>query len=99
VRVLCRPPIAAGFRLAGFDPVEAEDASEGARRLLAMLEDRDAGVVLVQDDFHDALPPGERRPGPARFPGRAAFRRRRSSAGRQPRRSSPISCAGRSGTG
>ena len=61
VRVLCRPSIAAGFRLAGFDPVEAGDASEGARRLLGMLDDPEAGVVLVQEDFHDTLPPGERR--------------------------------------
>jgi len=61
VRVLCRPSIASGFRLAGFDPIEAGDPSEGARRLLGMLEDPDAGVVLVQEDFHDALSPGDRR--------------------------------------
>ena len=67
VRILCRPAIAAGFRLAGFEPDEAEDAGEGARRLVALLEEPDAGVVLVQDDFYAALPDTERR-GLARRP-------------------------------
>jgi len=61
VRILCRPAIAAGFRLAGFDPDEAQDAEEGARRLVALLEQPDAGVVLVQEDFYAALPDTERR--------------------------------------
>ena len=61
VRVLCRPAVAGGFRMAGFEPVEASDAAEGARRLLTLLDDPDAGVVLVQEDFHQALPAGERR--------------------------------------
>jgi len=67
VRILCRPAIAAGFRLAGFDPDEAEDAGKGARRLVALLEQPDAGVVLVQEDFYAALPDTERR-GLARRP-------------------------------
>ena len=33
VRVLCRPPLAAGFRLAGLTPIEAQDPEEGGRRL------------------------------------------------------------------
>jgi vacuolar-type H+-ATPase subunit F/Vma7 len=61
VLVLCRPAIAAGFRLAGFHPVEAENAAEGARRLAALLDEQDAGVVLVQEDFYAALPGTERR--------------------------------------
>jgi len=61
VRALCRPGIAAGFRLAGLDAVEARDASEGAKRLLDLLEDADTGVVLLQEDFHDALSAAERR--------------------------------------
>ena len=60
VRVLCRPAIAAGFHLAGFDPEEARDVDEGSRRLVAMLEQADAGVVLVQDDFYAALPDATR---------------------------------------
>jgi vacuolar-type H+-ATPase subunit F/Vma7 len=61
VRVLCRPAVAAGFRLAGFAPMEAEDAGEGARRLAAMLEQPDTGVVLVEEAFHAALSETERR--------------------------------------
>lgn len=67
VRILCRPPIAAGFRLAGFNPVEAQDPAEGARRLVALLEQEDVAVILVQDDFYGALPQSERR-GLARRP-------------------------------
>ena len=61
VRVLCRPAIAAGFRLAGLAPDEAENAAEGARRLAALIEQPDAGVVLVQQDFYAALPEADRR--------------------------------------
>jgi vacuolar-type H+-ATPase subunit F/Vma7 len=61
VRVLCRPAVAAGFRLAGFTPDEANDAGEGARRLAALLDQPDAGVVLVQEDFHAALSDADRR--------------------------------------
>jgi vacuolar-type H+-ATPase subunit F/Vma7 len=60
VRVLCRPAVAAGFRLAGLEPAEAADGAEGARRLAALLEDEDVGVVLVQDDFYAALPDAAR---------------------------------------
>ena len=55
IRVLCRPAVAAGFRLAGFEPLMAEDAADGARHLEAMIDDPDAGVVLVQEDFYAAL--------------------------------------------
>ncbi|HEX6106361.1 MAG TPA: V-type ATP synthase subunit F [Gemmatimonadales bacterium] len=61
VRVLCRPAVAGGFRLAGLAPVEAEDAADGAHRLTRLLDDEDAGVILVQDDFYAALPDAERR--------------------------------------
>jgi vacuolar-type H+-ATPase subunit F/Vma7 len=61
VRVLCRPAIAAGFRLAGLRPETASDPTEGARRLAAMLDEEDAGVILTEEDFHAALPEAERR--------------------------------------
>lgn len=61
VRVLCRPAIAAGFRLAGFLPEIASDAAEGSRRLAAMLDEESAGVILVEEDFHAALAEPERR--------------------------------------
>jgi vacuolar-type H+-ATPase subunit F/Vma7 len=61
VRVLCRPAVAAGFRLAGLRPDLAEDAAEGAVRLATLLEDPAVGVVLVQEDFHSALAETHRR--------------------------------------
>ncbi|HEY9507213.1 MAG TPA: V-type ATP synthase subunit F [Gemmatimonadales bacterium] len=61
MRVLCRPAIAPGFRLAGLRPEVASDPPDGARRLASMLDDEDAGVILVQEDFHAALPEVQRR--------------------------------------
>ena len=61
VRILCRPAVAAGFRLAGFTPEEAEDTGEGARRLAGLLEQPDTGVVLVEEAFHAVLSEAERR--------------------------------------
>jgi vacuolar-type H+-ATPase subunit F/Vma7 len=61
VRVICRPAIAAGFRLAGLRPEIASDPTDGARRLAAMLDEDDAGVILAEEDFHAALPETERR--------------------------------------
>ena len=55
IKVLCRPAVAAGFRLAGFEPLMAEDAADGARHLATLIDDPDAGVVLVQEDFYAAL--------------------------------------------
>jgi vacuolar-type H+-ATPase subunit F/Vma7 len=61
VRVLCRPAIAAGFRLAGLRPDVAADGAEGSRRLVGMLDQSDAGVILAEEDFFAALPEAERR--------------------------------------
>ena len=61
VRILCRPAVAGGFRLAGLEPAEAADCEEGGRRLALLLEDEEAGVILVQDDFYAALPDAARR--------------------------------------
>jgi vacuolar-type H+-ATPase subunit F/Vma7 len=61
VRVLCRPPVAAGFRLAGLTPIEAQDPEEGGRRLAALLDEQDLGVVLVEDALYAALPAAAQR--------------------------------------
>lgn len=60
VRVVCRPALGAGFRLAGLRPEVAADMPEGVRRVMALLGDP-AGVVLVEEDFYAALPETERR--------------------------------------
>jgi vacuolar-type H+-ATPase subunit F/Vma7 len=61
VRVLCRPPLAAGFRLAGLTPIEAQDPEEGGRRLAALLDEPDLGVVLAEDALYAGLPTAAQR--------------------------------------
>jgi len=61
VQVLCGPAAAAGFRLAGFVPEEVGDPAAGSRRLAAMIDHPDAGVVLVEEAVHAALPEADRR--------------------------------------
>jgi len=61
LRVLGRPGVVAGFRLAGVPVVEAgtvDAAIEGFRELLA---EPNVGVVLVEETFHDRLPEDLRR--------------------------------------
>lgn len=57
VRVLCRPAVAPGFRLAGVDASEARDGESAAAVLSDLRKDPEVGVVLVQDDLHETLPP------------------------------------------
>lgn len=61
VRVLCQPAVAAGFRLAGLRPLEADDAADGTRQLRALLEDPAVGVVLVEEGIHSAMSEATRR--------------------------------------
>lgn len=61
VDVLCRPEVAAGFALAGLRPREASDSADGIARLRDLLGDPEAGVVLVEESFYDALPDDVRR--------------------------------------
>ena len=61
LRVLCRPQIAAGFALAGLRPIEAATPEAGAAAVRELLMQPDAGVVLVEDAFYDALPDDLRR--------------------------------------
>jgi vacuolar-type H+-ATPase subunit F/Vma7 len=61
LRVLCRPAVAGGFRLAGLEPIEADGPDEAARWLAAMLDEPDLGLVLMEDDLHAALPDAIRR--------------------------------------
>jgi vacuolar-type H+-ATPase subunit F/Vma7 len=61
VRVLCRPAVVAGFRLAGLMPTEATDPGEGARLLRSMLDDPGHGVILVEEEIYAAVPDSTRR--------------------------------------
>ncbi len=56
VRVLCRPEVAAGFALTGLPVTEAADAGAAATVFRDWLAEPSLGVVLLQQEFHDALP-------------------------------------------
>lgn len=56
VHVLCRPGLAAGFRLAGLEATEAEDAGRAAPRLRELLASSDAGAVLVEESLLGGVP-------------------------------------------
>ena len=53
VRVLCAPPVAPGFELAGLAPRVAEPAGADAA-LEELAAEPNAGVILVQSDLYDA---------------------------------------------
>lgn len=55
VAVVCRPPLAPGFRLAGLVPREVLDPSEAAATLDALRRDGRTGVVLVEQALWDGL--------------------------------------------
>ena len=56
VRVLCRPEVGAGFRLAGLRPIEAPDPATAARLLTQLLREPGVGAVLIEDACHRDLP-------------------------------------------
>ena len=57
VRVLCRPAVAVGFRLASLRVHTAPDAAAATERLASLRRDPAVGLVLIEDALHDALPP------------------------------------------
>lgn len=59
--VVAGPGSSAGFALAGVPVVEAADASEAATRMERLLNDPDAGVVVVDDSLYRELPEELRR--------------------------------------
>jgi len=61
VAVLCRPPSAAGFALAGLQPLEVQDGGEATRRLSALLADPGLAIVLVESALYDKLDDDVRR--------------------------------------
>ena len=61
LRVVCRPEVAAGFALAGLQPIEAAAPAAGIAVVQELLAQPDVGVALVEDLFYDALPEDLRR--------------------------------------
>jgi V/A-type H+-transporting ATPase subunit F len=55
VVVLTDPDTAHGFRLAGVDVHEAEDAEEAKREINRLLEDSDTGILAVNESFLAAV--------------------------------------------
>lgn len=56
VRVVSRAVLAAGFELAGLSVTRAEGGAATADAIWRWAEDRDVGVVLVDDVLYRALP-------------------------------------------
>jgi vacuolar-type H+-ATPase subunit F/Vma7 len=61
LRVVCRPDVAAGFALAGLQPIEPASLEGGIEVVRDLITRPDVGVALVQDVFYDALPEEMRR--------------------------------------
>lgn len=55
--VITQPELAAGFRLAGVQTIAARTAEEAHHRLLALLDDEDAGIVAIDRVWLEALEP------------------------------------------
>ncbi len=55
-RVLCTPPVAPGFRLAGLEPVEALPGEDGTARLARLRERPEVGVILIEQSLYEGLP-------------------------------------------
>ena len=55
VRVLARPAVAAGFRLAGLPSLETSTPVDGAKQVAALLDEPGLGVILVEAEIFDAL--------------------------------------------
>jgi vacuolar-type H+-ATPase subunit F/Vma7 len=56
VRVVTRPPLAAGFELAGLAVERADDGHAAADIVTRWADDADVGVVLVDDELYRVLP-------------------------------------------
>lgn len=73
VRVVARPPLAAGFRLAGLAVDEARSTGDAGRIVERLAGDPGTGILLVEQELFDGLPAPlrealERRPLPIVVP-------------------------------
>lgn len=58
---MCRPEVAAGFRLAGVPTVEVEGRHEVAVVLEQLVGRPDLGVILIEEEMYQRLPADRRR--------------------------------------
>ena len=61
LRLILAPSLAAGFRLAGLEVDEARTPDEASRLVDRYASRPETGVILLQQDWFDALPDGQRR--------------------------------------
>jgi vacuolar-type H+-ATPase subunit F/Vma7 len=61
LRVLCRPEVGAGFRLAGIPVVESSTATAAIEQFRELLGTSNLGVVLMEESFHEQIPEDLRR--------------------------------------
>lgn len=54
--VITDPDTALGFQLAGVEVREVSTKEEAAERLLALLQTKDAGLVIYNEEYRAALP-------------------------------------------
>ncbi|HOT93579.1 MAG TPA: V-type ATP synthase subunit F [Methanoregulaceae archaeon] len=53
--VLTEPDTAAGFRMAGVETLEATSAGEARALLASLMQDKETGIVAVNEDFMQDL--------------------------------------------
>lgn len=61
LRLILSPTLAPGFRLAGLEVNEAPTAGEASRLVDRYASSADTGVILLQQEWFDALPESQRR--------------------------------------
>lgn len=61
VRIVCRPPLAPAFHLAGVEVSVAADVPRAVDELRRLSADPKVGIVLLDEGLHRALPPEARR--------------------------------------
>lgn len=59
--VIASPGVSVGFELAGVSVLEAADGLEATRQLDRLLDNEDAGVVMIDEPLYEALPDEMRR--------------------------------------
>lgn len=59
--VIASPGLGVGFELAGVSVLEAADGLEATRQLNRLLDNEDAGVVMIDESLYEALPDEMRR--------------------------------------